>query len=168
MLCELLLPLVLLAAEPAKSPAVEKFIVLSEFQVWADAASPEVYRKLNQLYLAKGRCHVFNLYPHYENFVWDAERMKSWVDEAVALKAFNVFCIGDDIRTAEGYLFTPEGVNPKLAETFFSIIEYAHQRKLMVSVEPLNMPKTRDEAHFIAWLETWIGKNVPRRGGPTS
>ncbi|MCC6124219.1 MAG: hypothetical protein IT426_04610 [Pirellulales bacterium] len=162
MLRNLLLPLVLLAAEPAKSHAVENAIVLSEFQVWADAAGPETYRALNKRYLEKNSCHSFNLYPHYEYFVWDAERMKYWVDEAVALGAFNLFCIGDDTRTAKGHLFTAEGLNPELETTYFSIVEYAHRRKLMVAVEPHAMPKIRDEAHFAPWLEKWVGTEIPR------
>lgn len=151
-------PFMLAMAE--KQP--DKFIVLSEFQVWADAAGPETFEELNKLYLARGTCHSFHLYPRYELFVWDAERMRRWVDEAVALGAFNVFCIGDDIRTAKGYLLTPRGLNPALADVFFRTIEYAHQRGLMVAVEPLGMPAVRDEAHFAAWLETWIGKAVPK------
>jgi hypothetical protein len=140
----------------------DRFVVLSEFQVWADAAGPETYDALNKLYLERGRCHAFNLYPHYEYFVWDAKRMKHWVDEAVALGTFNVFCIGDDIRTPEGYLFTREGLNPRLAQTFFEIVEYAHQKGLMVAVEPVKMPSPRDEDHIVPWLETWIGKQVPK------
>ena len=140
----------------------DRFIVLSEFQVWADAAGPETFEELNKLYLARGRCHSFDLYPRYELFVWDAERMRRWVDEAVALGAFNVFCIGDDTRTAKGHLLTPQGLNPALADVFFRTIEYAHQRGLMVAVEPLGMPAVRDEAHFAAWLEPWVGKAVPK------
>jgi hypothetical protein len=161
----LLLPLLWIAAPaaPAETPAQpEKFIVLSEFQVWADAAGPQTYDALNKLYLERGRCHAFNLYPHYEYFVWDAKRMEHWVDEAVALGTFNLFCIGDDIRTPEGYLFTPEGLNPKLEQAFFEIVEYAHQKGLMVAVEPVKMPSPRDESHFMPWLETWIGKKVPK------
>ena len=86
-----LIPLLLVGMAPgdagtAAESTPEKFVVLSEFQVWADAATPEVYKKLNELYLTRGRCHSFMLYPHYENFVWDAERMRHWVDEAVALE----------------------------------------------------------------------------------
>ncbi len=144
----------------------EKFIVLSEFQVWADAAGPHVFRELNQLYLKKGRSHVFNLYPHYEYYVWDLERMKKWVDEAVELNAFNVFCIGDDTRTAQGHLFTTEGLNPKLADFFFRLTAYAHTREFMVAVEPTALPDQRDKAHFIPWLETWIGKKIPAENRP--
>jgi len=149
-----------LLAMTEKQP--DRFIVLSEFQVWADAAGPETFEELNKLYLARGTCHSFHLCPRYELFVWDAGRMKRWVDEAVALGAFNVFCIGDDTRTAKGHLLTPQGLNPALADVFFRIIEYAHQRKLMVAVEPLGMPAVRDEAHFAAWLETWVGKAIPK------
>ena len=139
-------------------------IVLSEFQVWADAAGPEVFEELNRIYLERGRCHSFDLYPRYDCFVWDADRMAHWVDEALALKAFNVFCIGDDTRTAQGHLLTPEGLNPQLAETFFRIVEYAHGKGLMVAVEPHDLPAVRDEAHFAAWLRTWVGPQVsPQR-----
>lgn len=158
-LLSLLLTMTSLAAQPNSS---EKFVVLSEFQVWADPASPKVYEKLNALYLAKGRCHSFMLYPHYELFVWDAASMKRWVDEAVALRAFNVFCLGDDTRTAQGRLFTADGLNPKLAPTYFEIVEYAHRRGLMVSVEPVGLPKPRDKAGFAAWLQTWLGPEVPK------
>ncbi|MBN1588931.1 MAG: hypothetical protein JW888_05400 [Pirellulales bacterium] len=144
---------------PAKP---EKFVVLSEFQVWADAATPKVYEKFNKLYLTRGRCHSFMLYPHYENYVWDVERMKHWVDEAVGLKAFNVFCMGDDTRTAQGRLFTAKGLSPKLAETYFQIVEYAHRKGLMVAVEPVGLPKPRDKKHFVAWLKTWVGPDVPK------
>ncbi|MGD9128069.1 MAG: hypothetical protein PVH19_11890 [Planctomycetia bacterium] len=153
------------ANEPASAkepPAPEKFIVLSEFQVWADASGPECYDALKKIYLEGHRCHSFMLYPHYEYFVWDVKRMKGWVDEAVALKAFNVFCMGDDTRTAQGRLFEPKGLNPKLADTFFQIIEYAHEKGLMVSIEPVGLPKTRDKEHFKAWLETWLGPKVPK------
>jgi len=142
--------------------APEKFVVLSEFQVWADAAGPEVYREFNKLYLTQGRCHSFMLYPRYDYYVWDVDRMKHWVDEAVALGAFNVFCLGDDTRTAQGRLFAPEGLNPKLADTYFQIVEYAHQKRLMVAVEPVGLPQPRDREHFVAWLKTWIGPEVPK------
>lgn len=137
-------------------------IVLSEFQVWADAASPEVYEKFTDLYLTRGRCHSFMLYPHFENFVWDVDRMKGWVDEAVSLKAFNVFCMGDDTCTAQGRLFDSKGLSPKLADTYFQIVEYAHEKGLMVSIEPVGLPKIRDKAHFAKWLKTWIGKDIPK------
>ena len=39
----------------AGDAAPDKFVVLSEFQVWADAASPEVFKELNKLYLEKVR-----------------------------------------------------------------------------------------------------------------
>jgi hypothetical protein len=170
----LLLPLLLIAAMPAqgqtaaksKAAAVpEKFVVLSEFQVWADAATPEVYRELNRLYLKDGRCHCFMLYKTHKDcdcFVWDVERMKHWVDEAAALKAFNVFCLGDDTRTSQGRLFTPDGLSPKLSETYFPIVEYAHRKGFMVAVEPVGLPKPRDKKHFAAWLQTWVGPNIPK------
>jgi hypothetical protein len=143
-----------------------QLIVLSEFQVWADAAGPEVFEELNRIYLERGRCHSFDLYPRYDCFVWDADRMARWVDEAVALGAFNVFCIGDDTRTARGHLLTPEGLNPQLAETFFRIVEYAHGKGLMVAVEPHGLPAVRDRAHFAAWLRTWVGPQVSRQRRP--
>ncbi|MBN1851640.1 MAG: hypothetical protein JW829_02920 [Pirellulales bacterium] len=157
---------VLINLQPANARAQEKpepFIVLSEFQVWADASGPEVYRELNRLYLTKGRCHSFLLYPRYEYFLWNADRMKRWVDEAVALEAFNVFCLGDDTRTAQGRLIESSGLNPKLAETYFQIVEYAHDQGLMVAVEPVGLPKSRDEQHFTAWLRTWIGPDIPKQ-----
>ena len=117
MSCILLIPLLLFA--PVTD---DKFIVLSEFQVWADAAGPHVFEELNQLYLRRGRSHVFDLYPRYDYFVWDLDRMKGWVDEAKNLGAFNVFCIGDDTRTAQGHLFTTAGLNPQLADFFFGIV----------------------------------------------
>jgi hypothetical protein len=52
-------------------------IVLSEFQVWADAAGPEVFEELNKIYLARGRCHSFDLYPRYDYFVWSIARETS-------------------------------------------------------------------------------------------
>jgi hypothetical protein len=88
--------------------------------------------------------------------------MKHWVDEAVVLKAFNVFCLGDDTRTAQGRLFTPQGLNPKLAETYFQIVEYAHRKGFMVSVEPVGLPKPRDKERFVAWLRAWVGPEVPK------
>jgi hypothetical protein len=161
MLATLLIPLLLAAPGPD-----ERFIVLSEFQVWADAAGPHVFEELNRLYLERGRSHVFNLYPRYDYYVWDLDRMKHWVDEAKALGAFNVFCLGDDTRTAEGHLFTPDGPNPKLADVFFGTVAHAHQRGLMVAVEPLALPAVRDEEHFRRWLGTWIGPDVPPEKRP--
>ena len=77
MFCQMFLAAVLAVSAPP-----QKFIVLSEFQVWADAAGPEVFEELNRQYIEDGRSHVFNIYPHYENFVWEFPRMKKWVDEA--------------------------------------------------------------------------------------
>lgn len=161
MLFPLLLSACLAAAPPASQPA-EKFIVLSEFQVWADAAGPEVFKELNKLYIEKGRSHVFNLYPHYEYFVWEFPRMRHWVDEAVALGAFNVFCIGDDTRTAQGRLFDAEGVNPKLKDVLFQTITYAHEKGLMVAVEPTGLPAAKDHEHLVPWLRAWLGPEVPQ------
>jgi hexosaminidase len=146
--------------------ASEKFIVLSEFQVWADATGPEVFKQLNNLYLTRGRCHSFDLYPRYDYFEWDPQRMASWVDEAVALGAFNVFCIGDDTRTANGHLLQTSGLNPRLSDVFFRTVEYAHERGLMVAVEPHGLPAVRDEEHFAAWLATWVGKGIPKKKRP--
>lgn len=149
---------------PGERPESDPFIVLSEFQIWADAVGPETYRALNEIYLKTGRCHSFSLYRQgkgYDYFIWDVERTKYWVDECVALGAFNVFCLGDDTRTGKGRLFTPEGVNPQLAEVLFDTIEYAHQRGLMVSVEPVGLPKPRDQKHFEEWLATWLGPDIP-------
>lgn len=142
----------------------DRFIVLSEFQIWADPVGPETYHALNEIYLKTGRCHSFDLYKQgkqYDYFIWDMERTKYWVDECVALGAFNVFCMGDDTRTGKGLLFTPEGVNPQLADVLFGTIEYAHQRGMMVSIEPVGLPKQRDQEHFEKWLGTWLGPDVP-------
>lgn len=137
-------------------------IVLSEFQVWADAASPEVFEKLNERYLARGRSHVFELYPRYDYFVWEFPRMQRWIDEAVGLGAFNVFCIGDDTRTAQGHLFDHEGVNPELRDFLYRTIAYAHERGLMVAVEPKVLPRVRAVQQFVPWLRSWVGPDVPR------
>lgn len=152
----LILSALLFGVEPS-----EKFVVLSEFQVWADASGPEVFRELSKRYLARGRSHIFELYPRYDYFVWDSERMRGWVDEAVELGAFNVFCIGDDTRTAKGHLFSPAGLNPELKEVFFDTIAYAHRRGLMVAIEPLGLPKVRKEEPFRRWLRSWLGGDVP-------
>jgi hypothetical protein len=82
------------------------------------------------------------------------------------LVAFNVFCIGDDTRTAEGHLFTPDGPNPKLADVFFRIVAYAHQQGLMVAVEPLALPPVRDEERFRRWrrpcpFHRWLLSRFP-------
>lgn len=151
--------LMLTLAMPVETP--DRFIVLSEFQVWADARGPEVFQELNKLYLKTGRSHVFQLYPHYEYYVWEVPRMKKWVDEAVALGAFNLFCLGDDTRTAQGHLFAPEGVNPALKEVLFETAAYAHQRGLMVAVEPLGLPEIKDQRHLTPWLQSWLGPQVP-------
>jgi len=146
------------AASTPSRPA--RFIVLSEFQVWADAAGPEVFRKLNEQYITSGSSHVFRLYPHYAYFVWEYPRMRHWVDEAVVLGAFNVFCIGDDTRTAKGHIFRPDGINPKLADVYFHTVAYAHKRGLLVAVEPVGLPKQRDVEHFKPWLQSWLGSQV--------
>ncbi|HOW71181.1 MAG TPA: hypothetical protein PKY77_11315 [Phycisphaerae bacterium] len=161
MLCQWLLSVLLNTAMVGSDPP-DRFIVFSEFQVWADAASPQVFKELNKLYLEKGRSHVFNLYPHYEYFVWRFPRMKEWVDEAAALKAFNVFCLGDDTRTAEGRLFDGEGVNPRLKDFLFRTVSYAHERGLMVAVEPTGLPAVKDKEHLVPWLRSWLGPEVPR------
>lgn len=158
MFCHLLVATLLSAGA-----APQKFIVLSEFQVWADAAGPQVFEELNRQYIENGRSHVFNLYPRYENFVWEFPRMQKWVDEAVALRAFNVFCIGDDTMTAQGRLFDAEGVNPKLRDFLFKTVAYAHEKGLMVAIEPAGLPRIRDEQHFVPWLQSWIGPQVPEQ-----
>ena len=33
----------------------------------------------------------------------------------------------------------------------------------MVAVEPVGLPKPRDKEHFVAWLKTWVGKDVPEK-----
>jgi hypothetical protein len=151
----------LLAALLAVVGPPQRFIVLSEFQVWADAVGPQVFKELNRQYIENNRSHVFNLYPRYENFVWEFSRMKKWVDEALALRAFNVFCIGDDTMTAQGRLFDNQGVNPKLDDFLFKTVAYAHQQGLMVAIEPAGLPKIRDKEHFIPWFRSWIGPQVP-------
>ncbi len=157
MLISLVLSLTLCSGEPP-----DRFIVLSEFQVWADAAGPEVFRKLNKLYLERGRSHVFNLYPRYDDFIWEFPRMQYWIDEAVDLGAFNVFCIGDDTRTAKGHLFSPSGLNRKLKEFFFQTVTYAHERGLLVAVEPLGLPESKTEDRLKRWLWSWLGPGIPR------
>ncbi len=106
------------------------------------------------------------LYPHYEYFVWEFRRTKRWVDEAARLGAFNLFCLGDDLRTAEGHLFDFQGLNPKLSDFFFKTVAYAHQKGFLAGVEPTGLPKKRDKAHFKKWLETWIGESVPPKSRP--
>ena len=64
------------AVEP-DSP--DRFIALSQFQVWADAANPDVFRKLNKLFIENGRSHVGDL-AGKDNFVWDLDRMKGWAE----------------------------------------------------------------------------------------
>ncbi len=146
----------------AADSAPERFIVLSEFQVWADAVGPEVFKELNKLYLKTGRSHIFQLYPRYDYYVWELARMQHWVDEAVTLGAFNVFCMGDDIRTARGHLFTPEGLNPHYRDFLFQTVSYAHQRGLMVAIEPLALPEVKDQQHLTPWLRSWLGPEIPR------
>jgi len=139
----------------------ERFILLSEFQVWADASGPEVFRELSRLYNERGHSHVFNLYPRYDFFVWDARRMRMWVDEAKALGCFNLFCLGDDTRTAEGHLFNDRGVNPRLRDFLFQTIAYAHEQGFLAAIEPKGLPKLRTRDAFIPWLRTWLGEDVP-------
>jgi hypothetical protein len=145
----------------ASSAAPDRFIVLSEFQVWADAASPEVFKELSRLYNEKGRSHIFDLYPRYELFVWDATRMRHWVDEAKALGCFNLFCLGDDTRTAQGHLFDNQGVSPTLKDFLFGIVAYAHQQGFLVAVEPTQLPPRRTREAFVLWLKSWLGPQVP-------
>jgi hypothetical protein len=140
----------------------DKFIILSEFQVWADVAGPEVYEKLNKLYIERNNSHVWRLYPHYENYVWELDKTKAWIDEAAELGCFNVFCIGDDTRTAGGYLLTREGVNPVYKDFFFECIRYAHEKGFMVAIEPLRMPRIKDRAHLEPWLKSWLGPDIPK------
>ncbi len=144
----------------------EPFIVLSEFQVWADAASPEVFRQLSRRYNQTGRSHVFELYPRYDLFEWNAKRMRGWVDEAKSLGCFNLFCLGDDTRTAQGHLFDNDGVNPKLAEFLFSTVAYAHEQGFLVGVEPTHLPPQRTRQSFAKWLHTWLGPQIPRESRP--
>jgi hypothetical protein len=141
----------------------DRFIVLSEFQVWADAAGSQVFEELNRLYLARGRSHVFNLYPRYDYFVWEFPRMRRWIDEAADLGAFNVFCIGDDTRTALGHLFSPGGLNPKLKDVFFKTVSHAHEKGFLVAVEPVGLPEKKDGEHLVPWLRSWLGSGIPEK-----
>jgi len=87
--------------------------------------------------------------------------MRHWIDEAAGLGAFNVFCIGDDTRTAQGHIFEGRGINPKLSDFFFRTVSYAHKRGFVAAVEPVGLPPKREEEHFKRWLQTWIGPGVP-------
>lgn len=146
--------------------ASERFVVLSEFQVWADAAGPEVSRELSRLYNAKGRSHIFDLYPRYELFVWDRELTRKWVDEAKSLECFNLFCLGDDVRTAKGHLFDDKGVNPQLREFLFDAVAYAHEQGLLVAIEPTHLPNLRTRESLRPWLATWLGPKAPASSRP--
>lgn len=152
----------ILSAVLSVSASSDKFIVLSEFQVWADPAGPEVFKELNRLYIETGRSHVFSLYPRHDFFVWELPKMRGWVDEAVSLGAFNVFCIGDDIRTADGFLFDDRGPNPRFKDVLFRTIEYAHEKGLMVAIEPQGLPAARDQEHLQPWFQSWLGPDVPK------
>ena len=149
----------------AEEPPTDNFIALSEFQIWAEPAGPETYEALNEIYLKTGKCHSFDLYTRgkrFNYFVWNKDKAKHWVDECVALDAFNVFCVGDDTQTGKGRLFTESGVNPELSDVLFETIEYAHQKGLMVSIEPVALPKVRNQENFEKWLSEWIGSKVPK------
>ncbi|MBN2131128.1 MAG: hypothetical protein JW741_16630 [Sedimentisphaerales bacterium] len=139
----------------------DTFFVFSEFEIWADPAGPQIYRKLSQRYIATGHSSPFDMYPRYESLVWDLARAKCWVDEAAQLGGFNVFGISDRIRVADGHLFTRAGVNPKLEEVFFGVVSYAHQKGFLVAVEPANLPAVNTQASFAAWLKGWLGADVP-------
>lgn len=151
---------------PQGTASTEPFVVLSEFQVWADPSGPEVFRELSRLYNAKGRSHIFDLYPRYELFVWDRALTRKWVDEAESLGCFNLFCLGDDVRTAKGHLFDDEGVNPQLREFLFDAVAYAHEKAFLVAIEPTHLPAVRTRESLRPWLETWLGSGVPAASRP--
>jgi hypothetical protein len=161
----LLMLMMLAATGSAAAAAPEKFIVYSEFQVFADPVGPETYRALNEYYIEHGTCRASVLYRRgkgYDYYIWDNERTKFWVDECLALGTFNVFGLGDDTETGRGRLFTTEGVNPALADVLFGTIEYAHRRGLLVAVEPAALPNVRDREHFEKWFAAWLGPDVPK------
>lgn len=151
---------------PQGTASSEPFVVLSEFQVWADPSGPEVFRELSRLYNAKGRSHIFDLYPRYELFVWDRALTRKWVDEAKSLGCFNLFCLGDDVRTAKGHLFDDEGVDPQLREFLFDAVAYAHEQGFLVAIEPTHLPAIRTRESLRPWLETWLGSGVPAASRP--
>lgn len=158
----IMLHALVLSAVYSFSAVPDEFIVLSEFQVWADPAGPEVFKELNRRYLKTGRSHVFGLYPRHDYFVWQLPKTRGWVDEAIILGAFNVFCIGDDIRTADGFLFDERGPNPRFKDVLFGTIAYAHEKGLMVAVEPQGLPSIKDDEHLQRWFRSWLGPDVPR------
>jgi hypothetical protein len=73
-----------------------------------------------------------------------------------------VFCLGDDTRTAQGRLFDAEGVNPKLKDVLFGTVTYAHEKGMMVAIEPTGLPPIKDAEHLVPWLRTWLGPEVPK------
>lgn len=136
----------------------DRFIRLVEFQVWADWRGPEVPRLLSNIYNEKGESHNFQL-PHHL-FLWDADRMRGWVDEAVKLGCFNLFTLGDDTRVAEGYLFTDDGLNPTFRDFYFNTVAYAHSRGLMVGVEPRALPRPVTEENIEKWASSFLDPSL--------
>jgi hypothetical protein len=157
------LTLLLLAVlAPLAGQEPEKFIRLVEFQVWADWRGPEVPRLLSQLYNRTGRSHNFQLQPRYELFVWDQERTRAWVDEAVKLGCCNLFNIGDDTRVTEGYLFTGDGLQPAFREFFLDSVAYAHRRGLMAAVEPRALPRPATRENVRKWAASFLDPALGR------
>ena len=144
------------AAEP------EKFIRLVEFQVWADWRGPEVARLLSNMYNQSGQSHVFQLQPRHELFVWDEPRMRNWVDEAVKLGCFNLFNLGDDVRVAQGYLFTADGLQPAFRDLYFNTVAYAHKRGLLAAVEPRALPRPATRETVEKWARTFLDPSLGR------
>ncbi len=149
---------VLLSGPVVRSAEPEKFISLVEFQVWADWKGPEVGRLLSNIYNAKGKSHCFQL-PH-DLFVWNQDRMRGWVDEAVKLGCFNLFNLGDDTQAAEGYLFTDDGLNPTFRDFYLATVAYAHSRGLMAAVEPRALPRPVTREKIKKWAASFLDPSL--------
>ena len=158
----LFLTLTQLAGGVARAQPPEKFIRLAEFQVWADWRGPEVGRLLSNLYNQTGHSHVFQLQPRHGLFVWNEERMRGWVDEAVKLGCFNLFNLGDDVRVSEGYLFTTDGLHPVFRDFYFNTVAYAHKRGLMVAVEPRALPRPVTRENVRKWAKSFMDPSLGR------
>ncbi|MCC6344658.1 MAG: hypothetical protein IT166_20830 [Bryobacterales bacterium] len=148
----------LLVASTARGAGPEKFIRLVEFQVWADWRGPEVPRLLSNIYNRTGKSHNFQL-PHHL-FLWNADRMRGWVDEAVKLGCFNLFNLGDDTRAAEGYLFNDDGLNPIFRDFYLNTVAYAHSRGMMVGVEPRALPRPVTRENIRKWAGTFLDPSL--------
>ena len=152
--------LLFLSAFRLRAETTEKFIRLVEFQVWADWRGPEVARLLSDLYNKNGESHNFEIWDRPDLFVWDEDRMRGWVDEAVKLGCFNLFNIGDDTHTADGHLFDASGLNPKYREFYFNTVSYAHSRGLMVGVEPRAIPRPVTVENARRWARTFLDPSL--------